>query len=434
MTWIEDPEFVPGRPFGPQTLPYGVLGTSAGPGAAVRVGKHAIPLRGIADELGPRLAPLVTGPSLDPLLAAGRRAWTELRERITGIVTADRAPAGAELLRVDWHRLMMPFTVGDYVDFFSSRHHAENAGRIQGRVEAALTKNWGHLPVGYHGRAGTVAVSGTDVVRPCGQRRSSGDSSPVFGPTRRLDFEAEVGFVCGGPVADRVTTADVAEHVFGVALVNDWSARDFQAWEAQPLGPFAAKSFATSLSGWITPLEALDHARTPTPEPAHELQDYLVESEPWGLDLRLEVRCNDTLLSRPPFAEMTWSPAQQLAHMTVNGASVRPGDLFASGTVSGPRRDQRGCLLELTWGGSEPVTLDDGEQRTFLQDGDRLTVSATAPGSDGSVVGLGPVTGTVLPAVHRPNHRAARRHSDTDRADTGVDGAGGRDPAGPEVT
>lgn len=401
MTWIEDPEFAGDRPFGPQTLPYGVLVTSDGPAVSVRVGKHALPLPAIAGSLGSRLAPLVEAATLDPLLAAGRERWRELRERLTDIVTAASAPAGADLLRTDWHTLVLPFAVSDYVDFYSSRHHAENVGKILRGGATPLQDNWRHLPVAYHGRSGSVRVSGSDVVRPCGQRRTSGDQHPAFGPTRRLDFEAEVGFVCGGEPATEVPTSDVEEHVFGVAMVNDWSARDIQAWEQQPLGPFLAKSFATSVAGWITPLEAFSAARTKPPEPEHRLQDYLVETEPWGLDLRLEVSCNETVLSRPNFADMAWSPAQQLAHLTVNGADVRPGDLFASGTVSGPERDQRGCLLELTWGGAEPATLDDGEQRTFLQDGDRVTLRGTAPGPDGSVVGLSDVSGTVLAATRR---------------------------------
>jgi fumarylacetoacetase len=400
VSWIEDPEFGADKPFGPQTLPYGVVVTPEGPSVATRVGRHAILLRGIADSLGPRLAGLADGTSLDPLLSAGLEAWRELRERLLEIVTADRAPAGAELVRTDWHHLVLPFTVGDYVDFYSSRHHAENVGRILRRDAAPLPPNWTHLPAAYHGRAGTVIVSGTDVARPSGQRRTPGEQ-PAFGPSRQLDFEAEVGFVCGGEPESRVSTSDIERHVFGVTLVNDWSARDIQTWESQPLGPFLSKSFATSIGGWITPLEAFAHARVPTPEPEHRLQNYLVESEPWGLDLRLEVRCNDTLVARPPFREMSWSPAQQLAHMTVNGAPVRPGDLFASGTVSGPGRDQRGCLLELSWGGTEPINLAEGEQRTFLQDGDRVTLSGSAPGPDGAVVGLGEVTGTILSAVRR---------------------------------
>ncbi|GAB2740386.1 fumarylacetoacetase [Salinifilum aidingensis] len=401
MSWIDDPEFAADKPFGPQTLPYGVLVTGGGPVVAVRVGRHALPLRGIADQLSARLAELVSGDSLDPLLAAGRERWRELRERLIEIVTAERAPRGAELVRTDWHTLVRPFTVGDYVDFYSSRHHAENVGRILRRATSPLTDNWTHLPVAYHGRAGTVCVSGTDIHRPCGQRRASGDAQPAFGPTRRLDFECEVGFVCGGEPASQLRPGELPEHVFGVVLVNDWSARDIQAWESQPLGPMLSKSFATSMSGWITPLEAFEHARVDVPKPEHPLQEYLVEDEPWGLDLRLAVRCNETPVAQPRFVHMSWSPAQQLAHLTVNGASVRPGDLYASGTVSGPERDQRGCLLELTWGGAEPVTLDDGEQRTFLQDGDRVTLTGSAPGPEGSVVGLGEVTGTVLAAPRR---------------------------------
>jgi len=401
VSWVEDPEFTADHPFGPQTLPYGVLVTGDGPVVSVRVGRHALPLRGVAGSLGPRLPELVSGARLDPLLAAGRDTWTELRERVTELVTAASAPRGAELLRADWHTLALPFTVGDFADFYSSRDHAENVGRIVRGGPAPLADNWSHLPVAYHGRSGTVAVSGTDVVRPSGQRRSPGDDQPAFGPTRRLDFEAEVGFVCGGEPAAHLAPDDFEEHVFGAVLVNDWSARDVQAWESQPLGPFLAKSFATSVGGWVTPVEALRPARVPTPEPRHPLQDYLVESRCWGLDLHLEVCCNDTVLSRPEFARMAWSPAQQLAHLTVNGASARPGDLYASGTVSGPSREQRGCLLELTWGGSEPVTLRDGEQRTFLQDGDRVRLRATAPGPDGSVVGLSEVAGTVLPATRR---------------------------------
>lgn len=401
MTWIEDPEFAPDKPFGPQTLPYGVLVTSGGPVVSVRVGKHALPLRGIADLFGPRLSGLVEVDSLDPLLAAGPETWRELRERLTEIVTADRAPRGATLVRTAWHTLVLPFTVADYVGFDASRHHAENIGRILRHGGPPVPENWTYQPLGRHGRAGTVCVSGTDIERPSGQRRAAGDRTPVFGLTRRLDFGAAVGFVCGGQPATSIPTSDFASHVFGVVLVNDWSARDFQSWEHQALGPFLSTAFATSVSGWITPLAALAEARVPTPEPEHPLLDYLVESEPWGLDLRLEARCNETLLSSPSFADVAWSPAQQLAHLTAGGIHTRPGDLLSSGTVSGQRREQRGCLLELTWGGSDPVTLEDGEQRTFLQDGDRVTLSGTAPGPGGSVVGFGDVVGTVLSAVRR---------------------------------
>ncbi|MCT2586638.1 fumarylacetoacetase [Actinophytocola gossypii] len=394
-TWIEDPAFTRDRPFGPQTLPYGVVDDGSGPRVAVRVGDHALPLASVAGALG-ELADLVTGTSLDPLLAASRAEWSALRARLTELVTSADRPAGAELVPLAGVRALLPFTVADYVDFYSSRHHAENVGRIMRPDSDPLLPNWTHLPVGYHGRAGTVVVSGTDVVRPHGQRR--GDPLPKFGPSGRLDIEAEVGFVCGGPVTARVPTSDVAEHVFGVVLVNDWSARDIQGWEYQPLGPFLGKSFATSVSAWVTPLEALAGARVPVPDPGHPRLPYLVEDQPWGLDLRLEVTWNGTVVTRPRFAHMAYSCAQQLAHLTVNGATVRPGDLFASGTVSGPERERLGCFLELSWGGREPIALADGVTRTFLEDGDTVVITATAPGADGSVVGLAEVAGTVLPA------------------------------------
>jgi fumarylacetoacetase len=210
--------------------------------------------------------------------------------------------------------------------------------------------------------------------------------------------EAEVGFVCGGPVSRRVPTSNAAEHIFGVVLVNDWSARDIQGWEYQPLGPFLGKSFATSVSAWVTPLDALAVARIPVPDPGHPRMSYLEEDAPWGLDLRLSVAWNGTVVSRPLFKDMSYSCAQQLAHMTVNGATARPGDLFASGTVSGPSADQRGSFLELSWGGREKIAMADGSTRTFLEDGDTVVITATAPGEDGSMVGIAEVAGTVLPA------------------------------------
>jgi fumarylacetoacetase len=392
VTWIHDPAFAPNRPFGPQTLPYGVLD---GVGVAVRVGDHALPLGPLAAELG-ELAELVSGSSLDPLLAATRVEWSELRARLIDLVAAPAAPHGARLLPLADVRPVLPFTVGDYVDFYSSRHHAQNIGRIFRPDSEPLLPNWTHLPVGYHGRAGTVVVSGTDVVRPNGQQR--GNDGPRFGPSTRLDIEAEVGFVCGGPVAARVPTSAVAEHVFGVVLVNDWSARDIQGWENQPLGPFLGKSFATSVSAWVTPLDALAVARIPVEDVGHPRQEYLVEDTPWGLDLSLVVEWNGAVVSRPRFAAMSYSCAQQLAHMTVNGATVRPGDFFASGTVSGPEPETLGSFQEMTVGGKHQLTVA-GEPRTFLEDGDTVVITATAPGEDGSVVGLAEVAGTVLPAV-----------------------------------
>jgi fumarylacetoacetase len=237
-------------------------------------------------------------------------------------------------------------------------------------------------------------------VRPSGQRKPPDAAEPTFGPSQRLDIEAEVGFVVGAPSAPGapLSTKDFYEYVFGVVLVNDWSARDLQAWEYQPLGPFLGKSFATSVSAWVVPLDALASARVPAPQQSPPVLPYLAD-ERIGYDIRIEVVWNGTVVSRPPFSRLYWTPAQQLAHMTANGASVRPGDLYASGTVSGEQRDEVGSFIELTWGGAEPVTLADGRGRTFLEDGDTVTLTATAPGPDGTVVGFGEVVGRIQPAV-----------------------------------
>src|SRR5690606_8431241 len=334
-------------------------------------------------------------PSLNPFMAQGHARWVEVRERILDLVSGEVPDAAAH--PVDAVTLHMPFEVADFVDFYASEHHASNLGRLFRPDSEPLMPNWKHLPVGYHGRAGTVVPSGTDIVRPSGQRK--GDPVPTFGESRRLDIEAEVGFVVGtpSPLGTPVSVDDFGERVFGVVLVNDWSARDIQAWEYVPLGPFLGKSFATSVSPWVVPLLALEAARVATPPQDPEPLPYLREKNPWGLDLSLEIRWNGQVVSRPPYREMYWSPAQMLAHMTVNGASARTGDLFASGTVSGPDRDQRGAFIELTWGGKEPVTVN-GEPRTFLEDGDEVTISATAPGASGARIGFGEVRGRVLPA------------------------------------
>jgi fumarylacetoacetase len=368
----------------------------------VRIGDYALDLAraedaGLLDADG-----TLRGPTLNPFLASGPATWWAVRNRLIELVTDPRAAdAVRPLLRpMATVTVVLPFEVADYVDFYSSEHHAANAGRILRPDRPALPENWRHLPVGYHGRAGTVVVSGTPVVRPCGQRRPVEAGAPVFGASTRLDFEAEVGFVVGvpSPPGEPVPVQRFAEHVFGVVLVNDWSARDLQAWEYQPLGPFLGKSFATSISGWVTPLAALAEAWVSAPAQDPPVLHYLREPSRRNLALRLAVRWNGTVVSEPPFAGMYWTPAQQLAHLTVAGAGVRTGDLFASGTVSGPRRDQVGSALELTWGGTEPVRLADGSERTFLADGDTVTISATADGISGEPITLGEVTGTVKPA------------------------------------
>lgn len=395
--------------FGPDNLPYGLFTTPDRPGhrrVGVRFGDDVLDAGAAAAEFGSAHTDLLQQPTLNALMAAGRSTWQDVRAQLRAWLTDDahRERAARHLHPLAGVTLHLPFDVADYVDFYASEHHATNVGRIFRPDGDALTPNWKHLPIGYHGRAGTVVVSGTPVVRPQGQRKPPGETAPLFGPSRRLDIEAEVGFVVGtpSPHGSRVGLGDFREHVFGVTLLNDWSARDIQAWEYVPLGPFLGKSFATSVSPWITPLDALDAARVAPPPrdvpPLPYLDDTVDGAENWGLDLRLTVRLNGHTISEPPFSAMYWTAAQQLAHMTVNGASLRTGDLFASGTVSGDAPEQRGCLLELTWGGKTPLQLPDGE-RAFLEDGDEVTLAAWAPGPDGARIGLGEVTGRVHPAV-----------------------------------
>ncbi|MGW4065465.1 fumarylacetoacetase [Amycolatopsis sp. NPDC004747] len=399
VTWLE---LADDTPFGLDNLPYGVFSVGGAPERriGVPVGDQVLDLTVAAAETAAAFAPLLTAGVLNPLLAAGPATWREVRESVTEWLTE---PRYADQLRshlvppaeVTTH---LAFEVADYVDFYSSEHHALNAGKIFRPDATELPPNWKHLPIGYHGRAGTVVASGTPIVRPHGQRKPRNADTPSFGPSQRLDIEAEVGFVVGTPstVGSRVATADFADHVFGVCLVNDWSARDIQAWEYQPLGPFLGKSFATSVSPWIVPLAALEHARVDGPRQDPEPFEYLRTTEPWGLDLAMEIRLNGHLVSSPPFATQYWTAPQQLAHMTVNGASLRTGDLYASGTVTGPEPGQRGSFLELSWGGQEPLELPGGVTRTFLEDGDEVVISATAPGPDGTRIGFGDVRGTVV--------------------------------------
>ncbi len=398
MSWVDLPA---DTGFGPDNLPYGVFAPADGRRrVGVAIGAQVLDVGAVAAEWNAPFAELLGAPALDPLLAAGRARWRQVRATIRDWLTD---PACAERVRPHLHALAdvtlhLPFTVGDYVDFYSSEHHARNVGEILRPGAEPLGPNWKQLPIGYHGRTGSVVASGTPVVRPLGQ--AAAEDGPRFGPSQALDFEAEVGFVVGtgSPLGARVAVADVAEHVFGVFLLNDWSARDIQMWETVPLGPFLGKSFATSISPWVVPLDALGAARVAPPPRDPEPLPYLRDVEHWGLDLACEVRINGHLVSRPPFATTYWTAAQQLAHMTVNGAPLRTGDIFGSGTVSGPEPGQRGCLLELSWGGREQVPLGGGDSRTYLLDGDEVTITASAPGPDGARIGFGEVMGMVRPA------------------------------------
>jgi fumarylacetoacetase len=404
-TWLDIPRT---HPFGVQTLPYGSFTTpdAPRPRVGVAIGDAVLDVTAAAAALLPGRAGLFAAGTLDALLAAGPQAWAEVRAAVTMWLTEERYRDAVAPLLVPASRatMLLPFTVADYVDFYASEHHAVNLGRMFRPGSDPLTPNWKHLPIGYHGRAGTVVVSGTPVLRPSGQRRTP-DGEVVFGPSTRLDIEAELGFVVGTPSTpgQPVRLADFEQHVFGACIVNDWSARDIQAWEYVPLGPFLGKSFATSVSPWVVPLAALAHARVAPPprdpRPLPHLDD--ADAEEWGLDVELEVRLNGHPVSRPPFAGMYWTAAQQLAHMTSGGAALRAGDLFASGTVSGSEPGQRGSLIELTWNGAHPLVLPDGTSREFLADGDEVVITATARGPGGTTVGFGEVRGLIAPTWSR---------------------------------
>jgi fumarylacetoacetase len=377
--------------FGLDHLPYGVFSVAGGPRrVGVRCEDRVIDLFAASGR------PEFDTPSLNAFLALGSEVWRQTRDEVRSL-----AEAGGHAVPLDDVVLHLPVEIADYVDFYASLDHATNVGRMFRPDGEALTPNWRHLPIGYHGRAGTVVVSGTPVTRPSGQRKAPTDALPTFGPSQRLDIEAELGFVVGTPtpLGEPVPFTGLADHVFGVTGLNDWSARDIQAWEYVPLGPFLGKSFATSISPWVTPLAALDAAWVDLPGQDPEPLPYLGPGATQGLDIAVEVELNGEVVSRPPYRTMYWSPAQMLAHLTVNGASLRTGDLFASGTISGPERDQRGSFLELSWGGAEPFGADG---HTFLRDGDEVVLRYSAPSVSGGRLTLGEVAGRIDPARAEP--------------------------------
>jgi fumarylacetoacetase len=386
-------DLAPDDPFGLHNLPYGVyLAAGAQPRVGVRLGDRVIDLALLLDD-----EVFATG-SLNSFMAQGPARWEAVRLQITAALQGEVDETAVH--RLADVTLALPFEVADYVDFYASEHHASNLGRLF-RPDAPdpLTPNWRHLPIGYHGRSSSIVVSGTEVVRPCGQRLPPGESAPVFGPSTRLDLEAELGFVVGvgSALGTPVGTGEVEEHLFGVVLFNDWSARDIQAWEYVPLGPFLGKSFASTVSPWVVPLEALAGARVPVPRQQPAPLPYLAMEHPWGLDIELAVAINGEVVSRPPYAATYWSPAQMLAHLTANGAPTRTGDLFASGTVSGTDTGQQGSLIELTLGGTSPIAVG-GEKRGFLEDGDEVVISGFARLADGRRIGFGEASGRILPA------------------------------------
>jgi fumarylacetoacetase len=393
-SWVDG---AAGSAYDADNLPYGVfVREGEEPRVGARIGEYVLDLAPVAATEMLDVHAVFGEANLNEFLAQGRPVWDSVRTWLVGLVTdeTERDLVEPHLVPLADVELRMPFAVGDYVDFYASLDHASNVGKIFRPDAEPLLPNWRHLPVGYHGRGGTVVASGTPVIRPSGQRK--GEDGPVFGPSTRLDIEAELGFVIGSGTAlgDSVTPDAFADHVFGIVGLNDWSARDIQAWEYVPLGPFLGKSFATTISAWVTPLSALSGAWVDLPGQDPEPLPYLAPGDTHGLDIDVEIVLNGEVVSRPPYRTMYWSPAQMLAHLTVNGASIRPGDLFASGTISGPERTQRGSFLELCWGGAEPMA--DG--RTFLVDGDEVVLRYSAPGTGGGRIALGEVAGRVEPA------------------------------------
>ena len=400
-----------------QNLPYGVFRRDQRTAVATRVGDHVIDL-GVLHTAGlladvPLPEGVFDADGLNGFLALGRPAWSLMRARLSVLLREDTPDLRDDgnlrrqaVIPAGEVTMLLPARIGDYTDFYSSIEHATNMGKMFRDPDNALLPNWRHLPVGYNGRSGSIVVSGTPIRRPCGQTKADDADAPTYGPSRLVDIELEMGFLTGPAteLGSRIAGDATRDHVFGMVLVNDWSARDLQKWEYVPLGPFLGKSFGTSISPWVVTLDALEPFRKagPTQEPTP--LPYLRTEQDWGYDIDLEVwllaegETEAVCISRTNFAGMYWTIAQQLAHQTVNGTNVRPGDLYASGTVSGPTPDSYGSLLELTWRGTKPIALPSGAERKFLADGDSIVMRGAAT-REGLRIGFGEVEGTILPAA-----------------------------------
>jgi fumarylacetoacetase len=396
-------------------LPYGVFSSQdTDPRCGVAIGDMILDLQAAeeADLIDLGTGPVFDVPFWNEVMELGPVAWADLRRQITSILKNGSAKQGKaiDMLVPQAEATMhMPFLVSEYTDFYAGRHHATNVGTMFRGAENALPPNWLHIPIGYNGRASSVVVSGTDVRRPWGQLKSPDHDLPAFLPCRRFDFELELGAIVGCASDGPVTVDEADDMIFGYVLLNDWSARDIQAWEYQPLGPFQAKATATTISPWIVTKAALDPFRTATPAREFELLPHLRDTKPmlYNIDLTVELAPSGktpTTITRTNYAEMYYSSAQQLAHHTTSGCQMNAGDLLGSGTISGAEKHERGSLLELSWGGKEPLTLDTGETRTFIEDGDTITLTGTAKG-DGYQIGFGTCTGTVQAALTNPYER-----------------------------
>jgi fumarylacetoacetase len=404
------------HPFPLNNLPCGVFSTpELDPRCGVAIGDYVLDVAALEEAglLGLPGAPLLDVPFWNMVMAAGPGLWAALRARLIALLadgSAERAAVEPRLVPRAGVELHLPFRVSEYTDFYAGRHHAFNVGTMFRGPENALPPNWLHIPIGYNGRASSVVVSGTPVRRPWGQIKGPDDAAPRFAPSARFDIELEMGAVVGQPSThgQPVTVEEADAMIFGYVLLNDWSARDIQAWEYQPLGPFQAKATATTISPWIVTRAALEPFRTSTPAREKPLLPYLHEPRPMLYDIALEVGLTpeggrETVIARTSYAEMYYSAAQQLAHHTTSGCAMNVGDLLGSGTISGPTRDSRGSLLELSWGGKEPFPVDGGA-RGFIEDNDTLTLRGRCRGN-GFTIGFGDCAGKVIPALADPYAR-----------------------------
>jgi fumarylacetoacetase len=410
-SWVSVPA---GSDFPIQNLPFGIFQyRGQSPGVGVAIGEHVVDVgwlhdRGHLDGLDIPVS-AVKNRFLNDLIALGKQRTRALRDRLARILETDdpfaaQREAAQFLYPQQEVNMLLPVQIGDYTDFYSSREHATNVGTMFRDPDNALLPNWLHLPVGYHGRASSIVVSGTPIRRPNGQTRPDDTAPPVYGPSRLLDFELEMAFIVGQSttLGEQVAVGKAEEAIFGLVLFNDWSARDIQKWEYVPLGPFLGKSFASTMSPWIVTLDALEPFRVESPAQDPEVLPYLKCSGKKSFDIHLEASLTPaggvaTAICQTNFRHMYWTIAQQLAHHTVNGCNLRVGDMMASGTISGPTPESYGSMLELSWRGTRPIVLSDGSERKFLQDGDTLTLTGHC--KKGNVrIGFGEATGKILPA------------------------------------
>lgn len=412
ITWVEIPK---NSDFTIYNLPFGVfMSKKLSPRIGMAIGDKIVDLS-ILDQEGffaNMFLPegIFLKESLNDLIALGKVQTRKIRERVQDLLLADNEmlrdhqSRGKAMVNRKEAEMLMPVKIGDYTDFYSSMEHATNVGKMFRDAENALLPNWKHLPVGYHGRASSIIPSGVPITRPKGQFKEADMEAPVFGPSKRLDFELELAFITGKStkLGDSVSTAEAEEYIFGFVLFNDWSARDIQAWEYVPLGPFLGKSFGSSISPWVVTLEALEPFRTQGPTQEPEVLPYLKSEKPGNFDIQLEVYLlpegkSASKVCTSNFKFMYWNIAQQLAHHTINGCNINVGDMMASGTISGPTEDSFGSMLELSWKGTKPVKLETGEERRFIEDGDTVIMKGFAE-KDGIRIGFGEVSSQVLPA------------------------------------